>query len=223
MNSENSGNCFGIRLHTAALAGQASATRLTFPKNSHIYNCGEEDSHLYVVESGQVKTVTHSREGKRCVLSIYGQNDVFGELCLLSGARAETATAMRRTTLIRIPTIWVTGCQDHGIREAFMTHLTARLSEQQQTIANLVTMDSEKRLAALLLTLGRKFGERRPPETLVIKERITQDELSGMVGTTRSRIGYFLKRFTDAGLVQRGSGAHLWVDERGLAEYVESE
>ena len=84
----------------------------------------------------------------------------------------------------------------------------------------LVTMDSEQRLATILLRLARKLGKRQG-EYLCIVERISQEELAWMVGTTRSRVGYFLKRFHDAGFVRRTRESYLLVHEELLTGYVQ--
>jgi CRP-like cAMP-binding protein len=187
-----------------------------------VYNCGDRDNDIYLIENGQVKTVTYSRDGKKCLLSIYATGDVFGELGMLSEGRTETATAMRNSALRRVPVkkFRAALCDDQ-LLEAFLGHLTQRLSEQQQIITNLVTMDSERRLAAALLALAHKLGKPQPRGTR-IDQRITQEELSGMVGTTRSRVGYFLKRFCDAGLVHRAPGSFLVVNESNLADYLDA-
>jgi CRP-like cAMP-binding protein len=106
------------------------------------------------------------------------------------------------------------------LMDGFIDYLALRLQEQQEVIATMVTMDSEQRLASVLLRLSRKIGKRRAPHVSAIEERITQEELSGMVGTTRSRVGFFLKRFKDAGLVLPSSDPFLVVNEERLAEYV---
>lgn len=194
--------------------------RCCLPRNSHVYNYGDRDADLYLVESGQVKAVTYSLDGKKCLLSIYSAGDVFGELALLTHTRGETAMAMSPAVLRRIPVAKFRSALAHEeLREALLELLTVRLAEQQQVITNLVTMDSERRLAATLLTLARKLGKRQALGTC-IEERITQEELSGMVGTTRSRVGYFLKRFCDAGFIVRDSGAYLVVNERSLTNYL---
>lgn len=94
------------------------------------------------------------------------------------------------------------------------------LCEQQRTIASLLLKDSEHRLAAVLLQLSRKLGKRRGPG-VQLQERITQEDLSGMVGTTRSRVGYFLRRFHNAGLVERLPGSFLMLYEQRLATYLD--
>lgn len=198
-----------------------SGSRIHISRNGHVYNCGDNDPVVYLVESGQLKTVTYSPTGKQCLLSIYAAGDILGELCFVSETRIETATAMRISVLKRIPvTVFRKVLREHNLLEEFLIHLALRLTEQQQIITNLVTMDSERRLAATLLMLGRKLGKRHH-RGIRIDQRITQEELSGMVGTTRSRVGLFLKRFCDAGLVQRGRGVPLIIDDRSLTKYLE--
>ncbi|MDQ0758949.1 Crp/Fnr family transcriptional regulator [Streptomyces canus] len=195
-------------------------SQCTVRRNAHVYNCGDTGADLYLVESGRVKTVTNSLGGKKCLLSIYSTGDVFGELALLTNTREETAAAMTPLVLRRIPVARFRAALAHDdLLEALLKLLTVRLAEQQQVITNLVTMDSERRLAATLLTLANKFGTRQP-RGICIEERITQEELSGMVGTTRSRVGLFLKRFSEAGLIRRESGAYLVVDESNLMQYL---
>lgn len=212
---------FQDRLSEAITRRLPSGKRININRQGHVYNSGDRDGAVYLVECGQVKTVTYSPDGKQCLLSIYTSGDVFGELCLVSDVCSETATAMRPTVLQRIPVaVFRRILVDEKLLEAFLGHLAIRLSEQQEVIKNMVTMDSERRLAATLLMLGRKLGKRHQ-RGIRIDYHITQEELSGMVGTTRSRVGYFLKRFCEAGLVYRGPGAPLVIDERSLSAYLE--
>jgi CRP-like cAMP-binding protein len=204
------------------IAHDSSAVR--YPKRTNIYNCGERDGNLYLVESGQVKTQMYARCGKECVLSIYVAGDIFGESSLLVPERLETATVMRTSWVRRIPAgRFRAAMADSDLMDGFVDYLTLRLAEQQEVIATMVTMDSEQRLAAVLLRLSRKLGKRRSHNLLAIEDRITQEELSGMVGTTRSRVGFFLKRFRAAGLVVPAAEPFLLVNEERLAEYVDDE
>jgi len=213
---------FAERLRSLVEEDTQGATTVRIPRGGHVFNCGDLDDDVYLIEAGQVKTVTYSRDGKQCLLSIYAPGDVFGELCQASCGRLETAAAMRPTTLRRIQSDrFRAALADHDLLEAFLAYLALRVSEQQQIITNLVTMDSERRLAAVLLALADKIGKRHSNGTR-IEQRITQEELSDMVGTTRSRVGYFLKRFVEAGLVSRHPGAFLVVDEGGLSDYLET-
>src|SRR6476661_6949223 len=77
---------------------------VTIPRHSNVYTCGDQDELVYFIESGQVKLLMLSPEGKECLLAIHSVGDIFGELCLSGlGARQETATAMKATKLKQIP------------------------------------------------------------------------------------------------------------------------
>jgi CRP-like cAMP-binding protein len=196
------------------------ASTIKLERRDVVYGCLDGDRSMYLVEAGQLKAVAPSRDGKECLLGIYTAGDVFGELCLIDSERTETVTAMAPTLLRRISAARVVAAlSDAGLREEFVRYLANRLFEQQQLITDLVTADSEYRLAAILLHLARKLGK-RDAHLLRIDERITQEELSGMVGTTRSRVGFFLKRFRAAGLVSRAAGCFLVVNEPRLATFM---
>jgi len=109
-------------------------------KHTNIYNCGEKGATVYFIESGQVKLVTVSVEGKECILAIYAAGDVFGEMCIAgSGERMETATAMEKTELKLIPcaTLFARLSND-SLLEGFARYLAARIADQTQVISNLV-------------------------------------------------------------------------------------
>lgn len=196
------------------------ASALQVARREVVYSGHDGDTSIYLVESGQVKSVIPARDGKECLLAIYTAGDMFGESCLLGDARLETVTAMTRSSLRRISGARVLAAlTDAGLREELVKYLARRVFEQQLLITDLITADSEARLAAVLLTLARKLGRRQGP-LLFIDQRITQEELSGMVGTTRSRVGFFLKRFRDARLVARAKGSFLVVHEPRLSDFL---
>lgn len=196
------------------------ASTLELTKHDVAYGCLDEDHSIYLVERGQLKAVTSTREGKECLLGIYTAGDVFGELCLLGRERLETVTAMTHTIVKRISSARIIAAlANANLREEFVRYLTHRLFEQQQFITNLITADSEYRLATILVHLGRKIGT-RDGHLLRIEERITQEELSAMVGTTRSRVGFFLKRFCQAGLVARTPDCFLVLNEPRLHNFL---
>ncbi len=195
---------------------------VAIPRGSHIYNCTESDQSLYLVKSGQVKTVIVTSTGKRCLLDLYIAGEIFGELCMTQISRVETAVAMADTELTKIP--YNKFCEilaAKGLLEEFAEHLAGRLSERQRVIVDLVTLECELRLAARLLQLSHRFGQAHQ-RGLKIAARLTQEELAEMVGTTRSRVGYFLKRFREAGLLESSSGWITIRDEAHLADYIET-
>jgi CRP/FNR family cyclic AMP-dependent transcriptional regulator len=213
---------FGRRLR-ACLHDRAVATsRVQLLKNESLYNYGERGNNLYLIECGFVKTLTLSRCGKECMLGVYTEGDVLGETALLTAERRETATAMVPTVLSQISRPQFLHVLDHhGLSADWLRYLTARLTDQQQVITYLVTADSQHRLAATLLRVAMRVGTRQG-DTLRIEHRITQEELAGMVGTTRSRVGYFMKRFRCLGLISVTPDSFLVVNERLLSGYLES-
>ncbi|MBB5953781.1 CRP-like cAMP-binding protein [Saccharothrix tamanrassetensis] len=213
---------FCTHLHDAIRSEPSFAVRTHIPRGDAVYNLGDQDLRMYIVEVGQLKTTTSSADGKECLLSIHTRGDTFGELGLLGGPRQETAIAMRDSVIRRINAarFFDILVNDDHLNWQFTQFLMSRLLDQQQTITQLVTMDSEHRLAATLLRIGQKLG--RPlPSGLRIEARITQEDLAGMVGTTRSRVGLFLKHFRQAKLVDQLPGGHLLINEPALTAYVE--
>ncbi len=189
-------------------------------RRANVYNCGDADDNIYYVESGMIKTVVVTLSGKRCLLDVYAPGDVFGELALIGSPRLETATTMRPAVLQKISAARLFDAMTDEDLQWTMHHLSNRIREQQDTITEMVTMESECRLAARLLYLGRKVGTWHPPG-LRVMSKITQEELSEMVGTTRSRVGFFLKNFRESGLITLTSDSMVIIDENGLLRYLQ--
>ena len=194
---------------------------VTFVRHANIYNCGDQDEMVYFIETGQVKLLLLSPEGKECLLAIHSSGDIFGELCLAGlGARHETAVAMKQTTLKRIPCAqFFARLSRHALSEGFVRYLAVRIGDQQQVIANLVTVDSEQRLGQTLLQLARTLGK-KDPRSIRIELKISHEELSEMVGTTRPRISLFMHRFRNLGLIETNSDHFLIIKESKLTDYL---
>jgi CRP-like cAMP-binding protein len=99
-------------------------------------------------------------------------------------------------------------------------YLAVRISEQQQVIRTLITTSSEPRLAITLLRLGRRLGKTDLCNTC-INQKISHEELAGMVGTTRPRIGIFLKKFRELGMVELNQNRCLVIKEKEIKQYLE--
>ena len=190
-------------------------------KNEQVYTEGDRAEAVYFIESGHIKLHTLSPEGKECLLSIHAEADTFGESCLAASTpRRETATAMHDTTLKVIPSAaFFNYLGDNDLFKSFVLYLAARIAEQQRTITHLITVNSEHRLGETLLELARKLG-RQDPQSKRIEQRITHEELSQMVGTTRPRVTAFMLKFRGLGLVTVSPERLLIVDERKLADYL---
>src|SRR5437667_4883408 len=165
---------------------------------------------VYFIESGQIKLLMLSADGKECLLAIHSAGDIFGELCLSGlGSRLETATAMKQTILKQIPCTQFFGrLHRDSLFEGFVRYLAVRIADQQQVIANLVTVDSEQRLGKTLLQLARTMGK-KDPRSIRIELKISHEELSEMVGTTRPRISVFMQRFRNRGLIEMSVEHHF--------------
>ena len=190
-------------------------------RHQHVYSCGDQDEMVYFIESGQVKLLMLSSEGKECLLAIHSSGDIFGELCLSGlGVRSETATAMKATTVKQIPCAqFFARLSRDSLFEGFVRYLAVRIADQQQVIANLVTVDSEQRLGQTLLQLARTMGK-KDPRSIRIELKITHEELSEMVGTTRPRISLFMQRFHNLGLIETNNDRFLIIKENKLTQYL---
>ena len=190
-------------------------------RHANIYACGDQDEMVYFIESGQIKLLMLSSEGRECLLAIHSEGDIFGELCLSGlGARLETATAMRATSLKQIPCAqFFARLSRDSLFEGFVRYLAVRIADQQQVIANLVTVDSEQRLGQTLLQLARTMGK-KDPRSIRIELRISHEELSEMVGTTRPRVSLFMQRFHNLGLIETNQDRFYIIKESKLTDYL---
>jgi CRP/FNR family transcriptional regulator, cyclic AMP receptor protein len=200
-----------------------NSSALTIAKHNNVYTIGEAIGMVYFIESGKVKLVMVSSEGKECMLAIHGAGDVFGELCLsgLKG-RLETARAMEETVLKQVPCgRFLERLSTDLLLEGFIKYLAVRIADQQEVIANLVTVDSEQRLGQTLLQIARKLGK-KDPRSIRIDVRISHEELASMVGTTRPRISVFMQRFRNLGLIEMSTEHHLIIKEKKFMAYLKS-
>ncbi len=212
---------FKLQMRDSLRRETLNSRAVTIPRHGNVYTCGDQDEMVYFIESGQIKLLLLSPEGKECLLAIHGGGDVFGELCLAGlGARHETATAMKATKLKQIPCAQFFARLSHDrLSEGFVRYLAVRIADQQQVIANLVTVDSEQRLGQTLLQLARTMGK-KDPRSIRIELKISHEELSEMVGTTRPRISVFMQRFRNLGLIETNSDRFLIIKESKLTDYL---
>ena len=194
---------------------------VTIARHANVYTCGDQDEMVYFIETGQIKLLLLSPEGKECLLAIHSGGDIFGELCLAGlGARHETAVAMKQTKIKQIPCAqFFARLSRDSLSEGFVRYLAVRIADQQHVIANLVTADSEQRLGQTLLQLARTMGK-KDPRSIRIELKISHEELSAMVGTTRPRISSFMQRFRNLGLIETNSDHFLIIKEHKLADYL---
>jgi len=164
-----------------------------------------------------------SSEGRECLLAIHSSGDVFGELCLSGFAgRVETATAMVDMLLKTVPSqMFLERLATDSLLEGFVKYLAVRMADQQSIIANLITVDSEQRLGKTLLQLANHLGKKGPHGSR-IELRISHEELSNMIGTTRPRVSVFMQRFRNLGLIEFSEEHYQIVKEDKLTAYLAS-
>jgi len=212
---------FKLKLHASLQQESLNCRTVKIARHANVYTCGDRDQMVYFIDSGRIKLLMLSPEGKECLLAIHSTGDIFGELCLSGlGSRPDTATAMEETLLKKIPgSQFLARLRQDSLLEGFVRYLAERIADQQQAIANLVTVDSEQRLGKTLLQLAHTLGKQDRQSTR-IELKISHDELSEMVGTTRPRISLFMQRFRNLGLIERNLDRHLVIHEKKLTDYM---
>lgn len=197
---------------------------IRYPKNRTIYSSGQRDATLYYIVSGRVKLLVPSADGRECLLAIRTAGEIFGELCLSGRTmRFETAVVMKEAILKQVLHGSFLMClKNESLLESFVRYLAIRIAEQQEVITTLTTANSEQRLARTLIHLSGLLGQNRSCGTC-IDQKISQGELARMVGTTRTRIGIFLKKFREHGLIHLNGDRCLMIDEARMREYLETD
>ena len=185
----------------------------------NIYASGDDDDAMYLIESGQVKLSMASAEGKDCLLAIYTAGEAFGESCFGAGKRFENATAMQPTVVRRASRreLLTEAERARGL-ETLLRHVVGRLAERQTAVFDLVTMPSQRRLAKVLLGFAEKLGT--IDGSFVSLDRVSHEDLSQMVGTTRPRITEFMQRFRTLGLIET-AGRAIKVDREKTRKFLE--
>lgn len=188
-----------------------------------IYATGDDDDSMYLIESGQVKLSMSSAAGKDCILAIYTDGDVFGESCLTSEKRLEAASTMAPTTVRRIARRDFLGAvKAAAATDVLIAHLSSRVAEFQAAVFDLLTMDAERRLAKALLILGEKLGTVDGPY-LRLGQRISHEELSLLVGTTRPRVTKFMQGFKKMRMLEDTTSRSISVHRERTREFLEKE
>lgn len=199
-----------------------STTIARFARHRTIYALGEKDAHVFFILRGQVKLLMSSPEGKESIVGVRTPGDIIGMSCLAGlGEHLETAVAMEDSVVRKMLHIkFLKRLRQESLLESFIQYLCVRIVEQQESLSDMIVFDGEKRLGVTLLQLARQLGKSAVADLTRIEPRITHEELSAMVGTTRPRITEFMKRFRQLGLVEVRAAHSLLIDERRLAQYV---
>src|ERR1039457_453521 len=182
-----------------------------FPKKQTVFTQGDAADSIFYIQEGKVRLTVVSKVGKEATLGILSEGEFFGEGGLAGQRlRMGSATAMTDCELLRIDkkTMMLALRQEHALSDMFTTYLLGRNIRFEEDLVDQLFNSSEKRLARILLLLAR-FGKAGVPETVIPK--ISQETLAGMVGTTRSRVSFFMNKFRTSGFVNYNGGSGLQV------------
>ncbi len=182
-----------------------------FPKKQTIFAQGDQSDAVFYIQNGKVKLTVVSKTGKEATIGILGEGEFLGEGCLAGQSlRVESAIAMSDCTVLRIEKkkMMHTLHQEHAFSAMFIEHLLARNIRYEADLVDQLFNSSEKRLARILLLLAH-FDKKGAPQTVV--PSVSQGTLAEMVGTTRSRISFFMNRFRRLGFVDYDSRNGLQV------------
>jgi CRP/FNR family transcriptional regulator, cyclic AMP receptor protein len=172
-----------------------------YRKDQIVFRQGDPADAVFYVQSGKVKKTVVSEQGKEAVVALLGSGDFFGEGSLAGEAlRLSTVSALTKCVIARISKAEITRVihEEPAFAELFISHLLARNSRVEEDLVDQLFNSSEKRLARILLLLAN-FGKEGRPEPIIAK--VSQETLAEMIGTTRSRVSFFMNKFRKLGLI----------------------
>ena len=185
---------------------QGARTRADHDENGVIFSQGDPADAVFYIHKGKVKLTVLSRQGKEAVVAILGAGDFFGEGCLAGQSlRMATAVALSGCSIMRIQKEAVvrTLHDEPTFSEVFVAHLLSRNIRIEEDLVDQLFNSSEKRLARVLLLLAN-FGKEGTPQTVIPK--MSQETLAAIIGTTRSRVSFFMNRFRKLGFIEYNGG-----------------
>ena len=177
-----------------------------YSKDDIVFSQGDPADAVFYVQSGKVKVSIISKQGKEAVVAILETNDFFGEGCLAGQAqRIATVATMTDSVIVRLEKAAIVRViqQEPSFSGMFIAHLLARAIRVEADLVDQLFNSSEKRLARLLLLMAN-FGKEDKPEPLITK--ISQETLAEMIGTTRSRVSFFMNKFRKLGFIDYNGG-----------------
>ena len=192
---------------TAFLHSPGIARRIVeYQRGDVLFTQGDRSDHVLYIQKGSVKLSVLSMTGREAVVAMLGPCEFLGEGCLAGQTiRRRTATAITDCTVLSVERSEMVRLlhQHSGLSDRFIAHVLARNIRSEQDLLDQLLNSSEKRLARTLLVLARN-GQHDGPEGAPLK--LTQETLAGMVGTTRSRVNFFMKKFQRLGFIDYRDG-----------------
>ena len=185
-------------------------TMLKVLKNQSIFSQGDASDAVFYIQQGKIKLTVVSSKGKEAVIAVLEPTHFFGEGCLIGQPlRMATANSMEGSTLVRIEKSAMTRVlhEEPAFSELFMAYLLSRSIRIEEDLVDHIFHSSEKRLARILLLLAHYGDESYNVDLLIPK--ISQETLADMVGTTRSRVSFFMNKFRKLGFIEYKGGLKI--------------
>jgi len=174
-----------------------------------VFSQGDAADAVFYIQSGKVKLTVVSTRGKEAVIGVLERGSFFGEGCLAGQPlRMSTASAIQTSSIMRVGKNSMVRLlhRESEFAELFTAYLLSRNVRIEEDLVDQLFNSSEKRLARILLLLAH-FGKESKPESVI--PNMSQDTLAAMVGTTRSRVSYFMNRFRKMGLIHYNGGLQV--------------
>jgi CRP/FNR family cyclic AMP-dependent transcriptional regulator len=181
----------------------------TYHRDQTVFSQGDLADAVFYIQKGKVKVTVVSEQGKEAVVAILGTNEFFGEGCLAGQTRRIAAVAaLTDSVIMRLEKAAILRVihQEPAFSEMFIAHLLGRTIRVEADLVDQLFNSSEKRLARLLLLLAN-FGKEDKPEPMITK--ISQETLADMIGTTRSRVSFFMNKFRKLGFIHYNGGIQV--------------
>jgi CRP/FNR family transcriptional regulator, cyclic AMP receptor protein len=181
----------------------------TYRNGQVVFSQGDRADAVFFIQKGKAKVTVISEQGKEAVVAILGPNEFFGEGCLAGQSqRIATVATMTEAVIMRLEKAAVVRVihQEPAFSEVFIAHLLGRTIRVEADLVDQLFNSSEKRLARLLLLLAN-FGKEGKPEPIIAK--ISQETLAEMIGTTRSRVSFFMNKFRKLGFIHYNGGIEV--------------
>jgi CRP/FNR family transcriptional regulator, cyclic AMP receptor protein len=205
--TESGGPAFDVKLFldSAGLGRKVSK----FRAKETLFAQGDAAMHVLYIQEGGVKLTVVNESGKEAVVSILGPGDFLGEGCLAGQTVCiATATAVSATTVLVIEKREMIRAlhEEHEFSDRFIAHMLGRNIRVEEDLIDQLFNSSEKRLARTLLLLAR-YGAPGNPKTVLPK--VSQETLAEMIGTTRSRVNFFMNKFRKLGFIEYNGEIHV--------------
>jgi CRP/FNR family cyclic AMP-dependent transcriptional regulator len=174
-----------------------------------VFRQGDPADAVFYIQKGKLKVTVVSEQGKEAVVAILGPDEFFGEACLAGQVqRIATVATMTESVIVRMEKAAIVRVihEEPAFSEMFIAHLLGRTIRVEADLVDQLFNSSEKRLARLLLLLAN-FGKEGKPVPMIAK--ISQETLAEMIGTTRSRVSFFMNNFRKLGLIDYNGGIEV--------------